>query len=52
MEILAGYVFKTENQKLHSQIEEKTLQELRKFEDRRKEGMEKSLKKKENKYKK
>ena len=30
-------------------MEEKTLQELRKFEDTRKEGMEKSLKNKENK---
>ena len=47
------YVFKTENHKLHSQTEKKTLEELRKFKDRRKEGMEKKvLKKKDNKNKK
>ena len=47
METPADYVFKTENHKLHSQMEEKTLEKIRKFEDRRIDGMEKSLKKKE-----
>ena len=41
----------TENHKPHSQMEKKMLEELRQFEDRIKEGMEKSLKKKENKNK-
>ena len=41
----------TENHILHSQMEKKTLEELRKFEDRRKEGMGKILKKKEKKNK-
>ena len=49
MEIPAEYVFKTENKDLYDQMKEKTLEEVEKFEDRRKIGLENSLKKKEKK---
>ena len=52
METPAKFTFKTENIELHKQMKEKTLQEIEKFEERRKIGIEKSLKKKEKKRKK
>ena len=50
--IPAEYVFKTENKDLYDQMKEKILEEVEKFEDRRKIGLENSLKKKEKKKKK
>ena len=49
MEIPAKFTFKTENIELYKQMKEKTLEKIEKFEERRKIGIEKSLKKKEKK---
>ena len=46
------FTFKTENVEIHKQMKEKTLEEIEKFKERRKIGIEKSLKKKEKKNKK
>ena len=47
MEIPAEFVYETENKDLYDQMKEKTLEEVEKFEERRKIGMENSLKKKD-----
>ena len=47
MEIPAKFTFKTENIELFQQMQEKTLEQIEKFEERRKIAIEKSLKKKE-----
>ena len=52
MEIPADFIFKTVNAKLFSQMKEKVLKELETFEEKRKIGENKSLKKKEKKNKK
>ena len=52
MEIPAEFTFKSVNEKLYDQMREKVFEELEKFEERRKIGINKSLKKKERKNKK
>ena len=52
MEIPAEFICKSEKKELFDQIKEKTLEEIRKYDKRRKKGMENSLEKKENKNKK
>ena len=47
MEISAEFVYKTENKDLYDQMKEKTFEEVKKFKERRKIGMENSLKKKD-----
>ena len=46
MEIPALYVYKSENKDLIDQMKKKTSEEIMKFEERRKKGMEICLKKK------
>ena len=52
MEIQAEFIYKSEKKELSDQMKEKTLEEIKKYDERRKEGMKNSLKKKENKNKK
>ena len=52
MEIPAEFIYKSEKKELSDQMKEKTLEEIKKYDKRRKEGMKNSLKKKENKNKK
>ena len=52
MGIPADFVFKTVDAKLHNQMREKVLKELENFEERRKIGINKSLKEKEKNNKK
>ena len=47
MEIPAEFVYKTENKDLYDQMKEKTLEEVKKFKERQKIGLEHSLKKKD-----
>ena len=49
MEIPAEFIYKSEKKELIDQIKEKTLEEIKKYDERRKKGMENSLEKKENK---
>ena len=49
MDIPADFVFKKVDAKLHNQMRQKVLKELEIFEERRKVGMNKSLKKNEKK---
>ena len=51
MEIPAEFIYKSEKKELSDQMKEKTLEEIKKYDERRKEGMKNSLKKKENKIK-
>ena len=51
MEIPAEFIYKSEKKELSDQMKEKTLEEIKKYDERRKEGMKNSLKKKENKNK-
>ena len=51
MEIPAKFTFKTENIELFQQMQEKTLEQIEKFEERRKIAIEKSLNKKEKRIK-
>ena len=46
MEIPAEFIFKSEKKELSDQMKEKTLEEIKKYDERRKEGMKNSLKKK------
>ena len=48
MEIPAEFIYKSEKKELSDQMKEKTLEEIKKYDERRKEGMKNSLKKKEN----
>ena len=52
MGIPAEFIYKSEKKELSDQMKEKTLEEITKYDERRKEGMKISLKKKENKNKK
>ena len=53
MEIPAEFIYKSEKKELSDQMKEKTLEEIKKYDKRRKEEMTNSLKKKkENKNKK
>ena len=52
MEIPAEFIYKSEKKELIDQMKEKTLEEIKKYEERRKKGMENSLEKKESKNKK
>ena len=47
MKVPVEFVYKTENKDLYVQMKEKTLEEVKMFEERRKIGMENSLKKKD-----
>ena len=47
MEIPAKFVYETENKDHYDQMKKETLEEVEKFEERRKIGMENSLKKKD-----
>ena len=52
MEIPAEFIYKSEKKELIDQMKEKTLEEIKKYDERRKKEMENSLEKKENKNKK
>ena len=52
MEITPEFIYKSEKKELSDQMKEKTLEEIKKYDERRKEGMTNTLKKKENKNKK
>ena len=52
MEIPVEFIYKSEKKELIDQMKEKTLGEIKKYDERRKKGMEKSLEKKANKNKK
>ena len=52
MKIPAEFIYKSEKKELSDQMKEKTLEEINKHDERKKEGMKNSLKKKENKNKK
>ena len=52
MQIPAEFIYKSEKKELVYQMKEKTLEEIKKYDERRKKGMENSLEKKENKNKK
>ena len=52
MEIPVELIYKSEKKELIDQMKEKTLGEIKKYDERRKKGMEKSLEKKANKNKK
>ena len=49
MEIPAEFIYKSEKKELIDQMKEKTLEEINKYDERRKKGMENSLEKKESK---
>ena len=46
MEIPAEFIYKSEKKELSDQMKEKTLEEVKKYDERKKEGMKNSLKKK------
>ena len=48
MDIPAEFIYKSEKKELSDQMKEKTLEEIKKYDERRKEGMKNSLKKKGN----
>ena len=50
-EIPAEFIYKSEKKELIDQMKKKTLEEIKKYDERRKQGMENSLEKKENKNK-
>ena len=52
METPAEFIYKSEKKELIDQMKEKTLEEIKKYDERRKKGMENSFEKKENKNKK
>ena len=52
MEMPAEFIYKSKKQELIDQMKQKTLGEIKKYDERRKKGMENSLEKKENKNKK
>ena len=52
IEILEEFIYKSEKKEPIDQMTEKTLEEIKKYDERRKKGMENSLEKKENKNKK
>ena len=52
MEMPVEFIYKSEKKELSDQMKEKTLEEIKKYDEGRKEGMKNSLKKKENKNKK
>ena len=52
VEIPAEFIYKSEKKEPIDQMKEKTLEEIKKYDERRKKGMENSLEKKENKNKK
>ena len=52
MEIPAEFIYKSEKKVRIDQMKEKTLEEIKKYDERRKKEMENSLEKKENKNKK
>ena len=52
MEIPAEFIYKSEKKELIDQMKGKTLEEIKKYDERRKKRMENSLEKKENKDKK
>ena len=52
MEIPVEFIYKSEKKELIDQMKEKTLEEIKKYDERRKKGMENSLQKKQNKNKK
>ena len=49
MEIPAEFIYKSEKKELIDQMKEKTLEKIKKYDERRKKRMENSLEKKENK---
>ena len=49
MEIPAEFIYKSEKKELIDQMKQKTLEEIKKYDERRKKEMENSLEKKENK---
>ena len=51
-EILVEFIYKLEKKELIDQMKERTLQEIKKYDERRKKGIENSFEKKENKNKK
>ena len=52
MEIPAEFIYKSEKKERIDEMKEKTLEEIKKYDERRKKGMENSLEKKEKKNKK
>ena len=52
MEIPVEFIYKSEKKELIDQMKEKTLEQIKKYDKRRKKGMENNLEKKENKNKK
>ena len=52
MEVPAEFIYKSEKKELSDQMKENTLEEIKKYDERRKEVMKNSLKKNENKNKK
>ena len=52
MEIPAEFIYKSVKKELIDQTKQKTLEEIKIYDERRKKGMENSLEKKENKNKK
>ena len=52
MEIPVEFIYKSEKKEPIDQMKEKTLEEIKKYDERRKKGMGNSLEKKENKNKK
>ena len=51
MEIPAEFIYKSEKKELIDQMKEKTLEEIKKYDERRKKGMENSLEKRKIKIK-
>ena len=51
MEIPAEFIYKSEKKELSDQMKEKTLEEIKKYDERRKEGMKNNLKKRKIKIK-
>ena len=51
MEIPAEFIYKSEKKELSDQMKEKTLEEIKKYDERRKEVMKNSLKKRKIKIK-
>ena len=52
MEIPAEFIYKSEKKELVDQMKEKILEEIKKYDERRKKWMENNLEKKENENKK
>ena len=51
MEIPAEFIYKSEKKELSDQMKEKALEEIKEYDERRKEGMKNSLKKRKIKIK-